>query len=107
MRIIDGSVIIVADSLNVATNNRITTFQISFPKCLLAELNTHRALSRNAGSSRAKPSKRMRKSIREKSFTPISWDANQPGMQGSKSLIGWKLHVARFSTLHSWLVRIP
>jgi hypothetical protein len=94
---VNGSVIIVADSLNSVTGNRLTTFQVSFPKCLLAELNTHRVLSRNAGSSRAKPSKSIRKSVREKSFIPISWDANEPGMQSSKELVGYKRHVARFS----------
>jgi hypothetical protein len=97
MKIIDGSVIIIADSLNTVTGDRLTTFQISFPKCLLAELNTHRVLSRNAGSSRAKPSKMLRRSLREKSFVPLSWDANEPGMQSSRELIGYKKQVARFS----------
>lgn len=44
---------IVADS--VAGGVRLTTFACRFPRVILAEVNTHRALSRNAASSRAIP----------------------------------------------------
>ena len=40
---------IVADSIN-STGNRITTFVVNFPRIVLAELNTHRALSKNSAS---------------------------------------------------------
>ena len=46
---------ILADTISPA-GHRLTTFEIKLPKVLLAELNTHRALSRNFSSSRAFPS---------------------------------------------------
>ena len=45
---------IIADSRN-EFGNRITTFVLTFPRIILAELNTHRMFSRNSASSRAIP----------------------------------------------------
>jgi hypothetical protein len=50
---------ILADSYNPAAGTRLTTFEITFPRFLLAEVNTHRMLSRNSASSRAIPTERM------------------------------------------------
>ncbi|MEM9149735.1 MAG: FAD-dependent thymidylate synthase [Cyanobacteria bacterium P01_F01_bin.3] len=73
---------ILADSLNTATGDRLTTFLLPrFPKCLLAELNTHRMLSRNAASSRAIPIERMVERIEADPYIPL-WTASQKGMQG-------------------------
>lgn len=72
---------IIADSINPA-GQRITTFILPrFPKCLLAELNTHRMLSRNAASSRAIPLERVIKSIEADPFIP-TWTQKQAGMGG-------------------------
>lgn len=49
---------IIADSIN-QYGNRITSFVITFPRIVLAEFNTHRALSRNSASSRAIPFNKM------------------------------------------------
>lgn len=77
---------ILADNLNASTGDRLTTFLLKrFPKCLLAELNTHRMLSRNAASSRAIPVKRMVERIKEDPYIPI-FRSNQPGMQGGEDL---------------------
>ena len=38
------SIQIIADSLHANGKDRFTTFLIDFPKCLLAEMNTHRQL---------------------------------------------------------------
>lgn len=43
---------ILADSIS-PDGARLTTFQITFPRFILPELNTHRAFSRNLSSSRA------------------------------------------------------
>jgi hypothetical protein len=45
---------VLADSLSPA-GVRLTTFQITFPRFILAEFNTHRVFSRNSASSRAIP----------------------------------------------------
>ena len=41
---------ILADSLNPC-GVRLTTFEITFPRIVLAEFNTHRVFSRNSASS--------------------------------------------------------
>ena len=33
---------IIADSISAHTNQRITTFELEYPRFILAELNTHR-----------------------------------------------------------------
>lgn len=45
---------IVADSIN-SQGDRITTYLLTFPRFILAELNTHRVFSKNSASSRAIP----------------------------------------------------
>lgn len=43
----------LADS--IASGVRLTTLQVTMPRIVLAEFNTHRMLSRNSASSRAIP----------------------------------------------------
>lgn len=71
---------IIEDSIS-QQGNRITTFQITLPKALLAELNTHRVLSKNAASSRAIP---IAKFNQLDSWYPLRWGKNQSGMQASQ-----------------------
>jgi thymidylate synthase ThyX len=78
---------IVADSFN-EHGCRITTFMVMFPRFILAEFNTHRMLSRNSASSRARPFKTMLKDVTEDPFVPIRWMAGHKGMQGTDWLEG-------------------
>lgn len=73
---------IVADSKN-EFGQRITTFVVTFPRYILAELNTHRMFSRNSASSRAIPFEKMLKSVEENPFVPIAWQEDHKGMQGT------------------------
>jgi thymidylate synthase ThyX len=91
---------ILADSLNVATGDRITTFELKFPKCLLAELGTHRMLSKNAGSSRAIPIKKVIEKIKEDPYIP-QFTRNQRGMQGE---IGDAIF--QVSAKHLWMQQL-
>ena len=72
---------IVADSVNTI-GERITTMLVTFPRIILAELNTHRAFSRNSASSRAIPFEKMVKAVEENPFIPIAWQKDHKGMQG-------------------------
>lgn len=74
---------IVADSIS-STGKRITTMELIFPRFILAEFNTHRALSRNSASSRAIPFKKMVKMVEETPFIPIAWQKDHSGMQGTE-----------------------
>jgi thymidylate synthase ThyX len=88
--------IILADSLNTATGDRLTTFLLPrFPKCLLAELNTHRIFSRSAASSRAIPVRKMIERIIEDPYFP-SFRKNKRGMQGESLRESVKIKAERF-----------
>ena len=76
---------ILADSLSPA-DHRVTTMQVTFPRLILAEFNTHRVLSRNSASSRAIPVERRIEQIRENPFVPEAFGKNQRGMQASETL---------------------
>lgn len=78
---------IVADSLN-EFGNRLTTMVVTFPRYILAELNTHRMFSRNSASSRAIPFEKMVKSVKENPFIPIAWMKDHKGMQGTEYFTG-------------------
>lgn len=75
---------VIADSVNYETGDRITTFVATFPRIILAELNTHRALSRNSASSRAIPFKKMVEICLKHPFIPIKWQKDHKGMQGTE-----------------------
>lgn len=77
------SATIVADSKN-EFGNRLTTMLVTFPRYILAELNTHRMLSKNSASSRAIPHEKLIKAVKEKPFIPIAWQKNHSGMQGTE-----------------------
>lgn len=85
---------IVLDSV-APSGCRLTTFEVRVPKWLLAEVNTHRALSKNAASSRAKPLKRVLEEVSEDPYVPADWRRNQKGMQGFESLSGQGAGLAR------------
>ena len=74
---------VVADSIN-ESGNRITSLVVVIPRIVLAELNTHRALSKNSASSRAIPYKKMAKMVEENPFIPIAFQKDHKGMQGTE-----------------------
>lgn len=78
---------IVADS--VAENGaRLTTFEVTFPRLILAEWNTHRVFSRNTASSRAIPVEKLMKAVEEAPYIPERFPKNQAGMANAEWLVG-------------------
>ncbi len=75
---------ILADS--TAYGTRLVTFELTFPRILLAEVNTHRMFSRNSASSRAIPVSRRIDQIRSSPFVPESFGKNKSGMQAPEQL---------------------
>lgn len=71
---------VIADSKHYQTGTRLTTFEVSFPRFILSEFNTHRQLSRNSASSRAIPIKSNIENIYNDTAMPVHWGLNQPGM---------------------------
>lgn len=91
---------IIADSMS-PNGVRLTTFLLSFPRIVLAEFNTHRALDRNSASSRAIPYKKMLKLVKEDPFIPIKFLKDHKGMQGYEEVTGWKASLIKFSWLRA------
>ena len=78
---------VIADSV-CPQGVRMTTMEIEYPRFILAELNTHRMLSKNSASSRAIPVKAMHEFIKDNPAMPVSWGKNQPGMKASEEIAG-------------------
>lgn len=76
---------IVADSLS-PQGHRMTSFILTYPRMIHAEVMTHRMFSRNAASSRAIPFKKMVEMVDKDPFIPIAWQKDHKGMQGNEYL---------------------
>ena len=74
---------IVAHSRNQQGDELISVLA-TFPRIILAEVNTHRMLSKNTSSSRAIPFNKMVESVKNDPFIPIAWQKEHKGMQGSE-----------------------
>ena len=74
---------IILDSID-KRGNRITTFKVTYPRIIHAEMCRHRILSRNSASSRAIPFNKMLQMVTENPFIPIAWQKDHKGMQGSE-----------------------
>ncbi len=85
---------VLADSVSPA-GHRLTTMLWTFPRFILAELNTHRQLSRNSASSRAIPVEKRIAAVRENPFIPESFGKNRKGMQAGEALEGELAEEAR------------
>jgi thymidylate synthase ThyX len=70
---------VLADSV-APCNVRLTTLEICAPRIILAEINTHRELSRNFRSSRAVPFAKLVREVLDDPFVPLEFGANQKGM---------------------------
>jgi thymidylate synthase ThyX len=71
---------VLLDSISPA-GVRLTTMEVRYPRFIHSELMTHRNLSRNSGSSRALPIRKMIDAVREDPAMPLWWGRNQSGMQ--------------------------
>lgn len=78
---------ILLDSVN-RYGNRLTTFEVEFPRIILAEWNTHRVFSRSSASSRAVPVKKMLERVMADPYIPTTWGKNQKGMTAAEEILG-------------------
>lgn len=76
---------IIADSVNIACE-RLTTFELEYPRFIHSEFMTHRMLSKNSASSRAIPIEAMHKHILDVPQYPSKWGKNNPGMQSKEEM---------------------
>jgi thymidylate synthase ThyX len=76
---------VLADSVT-EFDDRLTTLEVTFPRFVLPEFNTHRVFSRNSASSRAVPVEKRLLQVLDEPVIPIEWGANKPGMQSIELL---------------------
>lgn len=91
---------IIADSIS-PSGNRITSFLLEFPRFILAEVNTHRMLSKNAASSRAIPTEKMIQQVIDNPAMPVWWGKNQSGMQAKEELSPEAIELAKRNWLNA------
>lgn len=85
---------IIKDSVNQA-GDRLTTFELTYPRFIHSEFMTHRMFSRNAASSRAIPIGKTLQMVRENPALPLHWGMNQKGMAAEKELTGANLETVQ------------
>lgn len=84
---------ILLDSVNPA-GHRLTTWELTYPRFVHAELMTHRVFSRNSASSRAIPSEKLIQRILDDPAMPVFWGKNQPGMQANEEISDTPVHLS-------------
>jgi thymidylate synthase ThyX len=71
------------------------SFEITCHRWILAEINTHRALSRNYRSSRAVPVTKLIEEVRYNPAMPVAWLKNKPGMVATEPMTADEASLAR------------
>lgn len=74
---------IIAGSKN-EHGQKITTWVLTYPRFIHAEMMTHRVFSRNAASSRAIPALKMIADVESDPFIPVAFQKEHKGMQGTE-----------------------
>lgn len=89
---------VICDSISEA-GQRIVTFEIEYPRFILAELNTHKVLEKNSSSSRAIPIIRMIEQIESNMAMPLYWGKAKSGMQADGEVDDLTKQMAKTSWL--------
>jgi thymidylate synthase ThyX len=87
--------LIIKDTTSARTGARIVSMQLTYPRIILAELNTHRAFSRSTASSRAIPFQKMAQAVSDNPFYPVQMGQNQKGMKAKMEIDPEKMEFAR------------
>lgn len=90
--------VVLADSIS-ELGHRLITVEVTFPRFILAEVNTHRVFSRNSASSRAIPPERLIERVIEDPFIPETFNKRVKGMGVGEQLTG----SAQIQSEASWL----
>lgn len=76
---------VLLDSISPA-GVRLTTLEVTFPRFVLSEFNTHRSFSRNSASSRAVPTSKLLEKVANDPVLPLEWGRNKAGMSADEVL---------------------
>lgn len=83
---------------------RVTTMELVMHRFVLAEFNTHRRFSRNSASSRAIPVAKQLERVRTSPAIPLSWPAEQKGMQGGDEIAATAKAEEEWLNARDWAV---
>lgn len=86
---------IIKDSTN-SDGDRITTFELEYPRFIHAEFMTHHMLSKNSSSSRAIPISKMVSLIKNNPAMPVYWGKKQSGMQAKHEVSDFNKKLSKF-----------
>lgn len=78
---------VLADSIS-PYGHRLTSFEVTFPRIVLAEVNTHKMVSKSSASSRAIPVEKRIAAVEADPFVPAQFGRNKKGMQHDEVLDG-------------------
>ena len=84
---------VVCDSIS-EQGVRLTTFEIEYPRIVMSEFNTMRAISKNSSSSRAIPVSKMLEHTKSINLKPIYFGSKKSGMQAGDEIVGEDLEYA-------------
>lgn len=93
---------IAGSKSSIDNNIKATTLLLEYPRFIHAEVMTHRALTRNASSSRAIPVNNAVTQTKTATAKLAFWGKNQGGMQSYQPLLGWRL----FYSMKLWALGI-
>lgn len=75
---------IVAHSRNIETGDELITYRLTYPRIILAQLNTYKQITKITASSRAQPFNKVVEVIENDPFIPLAYQRAHKGMQGTE-----------------------
>jgi N4 gp30-like protein len=78
---------IVAHSRNIETGDELITYRLTYPRIILAQLNTYKQITKITASSRAQPFNKVVEVIENDPFIPMAYQKAHKGMQGTEYFI--------------------
>lgn len=75
---------IVAHSRNVETGDELITYRLTYPRIILAQVNTYKQITKITASSRAQPFNKVVEVIENDPFIPLAYQRAHKGMQGTE-----------------------
>lgn len=75
---------IIAHSRNIETGDELITYRLTYPRIILAQLNTYKSITKITASSRAQPFNKVVEVIENDPFIPMAYQKTHKGMQGTE-----------------------
>lgn len=107
---------IVADSVSSKTGDRLTTFELVYPRFIHSELMTHTVFAKNSASSRAISFDKQLVEYATNPAKPVSFPFEKAGMSGGEEMDGvdrarvdnllWQIQHSTVRHMHNYLDQV-